>query len=194
VHALGYVAAKKRSSTEQLRESIGDQPMLIVLDNCEHLIEEVAALVIELLGSCSQLKILATSRESLRVPGEWLYSVPSLNVPKENASLSMGGVAEFPALTLFAERARAVRPDFVLDNNNIGAVSALCTQLDGLPLAIELIAARVRLMSPQTLLDQMNDQFPLFSDGMRAATPRHKTLHNAIDWSGLFWRVHGEHG
>ncbi len=186
--ALGYVEVRNLSTNEQLKEGIGDKQMLIVLDNCEHLIENVAPLVSGLLSDCSRLTILATSRESLRIPGEWLYPVPAFDVPVESSVVDMETASNFPALTLFAERARAVRPDFALNAENIKTVSAICARLDGLPLVIELIAARMRLMSPQALLERLNDQFILSADGMRAVSMRQETLHNAINWSyNLLW-------
>jgi len=181
--ALGYVGARNISSTEQLKEGIGDKNMLILLDNCEHLIEEVAALASDLLSARPRLKILATSRESLRIPGEWLFPVPAFDIPKDSSRLDMETAANFPALRLFAERARAVRPDFVLNVENIQTVVAICAHLDGLPLVIELLAARMRLMSPEALLARLNDQFILSADGMRPASVRQKTLNHAIGWS-----------
>jgi predicted ATPase/transcriptional regulator with XRE-family HTH domain len=183
VQALGFVEAKNVPARQQLMDGIGEKQMLIVLDNCEHLIEEVAPLTSDLLSACSRLKILATSRESLRVPGEWLYPVPVLDVPKESSSIDVETAPKFPALTLFAERARAVRPDFALNTENIHAVSSICAQLDGLPLAIELIAARMRLMSPAALLEHWNARFILSADGVRAVSTRQRTLNNAIAWS-----------
>jgi len=177
--SLGYVETKSMS----IREGIGDKDLLLVIDNCEHLIEGVSSFVSELLFHCSRLKILATSRESLRISGEWLYTIPSLHVPIEGASVDLKSVSEFPALTLFTERARAIRSEFALDNSNLQAVASICAQLDGLPLAIELIAARIRLMTPQALLEQLNNQFVLYADGMRSTTPRQKTLNDAIAWS-----------
>lgn len=181
--ALGFVEAKNIPARQQLMNGIGKQQMLIVLDNCEHLIEDVAPLTAEILSACSRLKILATSRESLRVPGEWVYSVPVLDVPQESSSIPIEAVSKFPALTLFAERARAVRSDFVLNAENVRAVSSICAQVDGLPLAIELMAARMRLMSPQALLDRLSGQFILTADGMRPSSERQKTLNHAIRWS-----------
>ncbi len=177
--SLGYVETKSMS----VREGIGDKDLLLVIDNCEHLIEGVSSFVSELLFHCSRLKILATSRESLRISGEWLYTIPSLHVPIAGASVDLKSASEFPALTLFTERARAIRSDFALDNSNLQAVASICAQLDGLPLAIELIAARIRLMTPQALLEQLNNQFVLYADGMRSTTPRQKTLNDAIAWS-----------
>ncbi|MGZ9235637.1 MAG: ATP-binding protein, partial [Anaerolineales bacterium] len=181
--SLGYVGAKNVSTAEQLKEGIGNKQLLLVMDNCEHLIEDIASLASDLLSVCSRLKILATSRESLRIPGEWLYAVPAFDLPAESSSLDVDSASEHPALTLFAERARAVRSDFSLNTDNLETVAKICARLDGLPLVIELIAARMRLMSPQALLDRLSGQFVLTADGMRAASERQKTLHNAIDWS-----------
>ncbi|MCI0552631.1 MAG: helix-turn-helix domain-containing protein [Anaerolineae bacterium] len=186
--ALGYVGARNISTSDQIKEGIGDKQILFVIDNCEHLIEDVSLLVSELLSTCSDLKILATSREYLRIPGEWLYPVPALDVPAfdephESSSIDIATISDFPALALFAERARAVRPDFALNSENIQTVSMICARLDGLPLAIELIAARMRLMSPEVLLTRMNNQYVLSADGMRVVSARQKTLQDAIDWS-----------
>ena len=185
VQTLGFVEMKRRPAIERLKDGIGDKQMLLVLDNVEHIIEGTASLVSDLLITCPRLKILTTSREALRVSGEWLYPVPALNTPATSQlqSMDIEGVSQFAALTLFAERARAVRSDFLLNAGNIQAVAAICAQLDGLPLAIELIAARIRLMSPQALLAHLSSQFILSVDGMRAVSARHKTLHNAIGWS-----------
>ncbi len=181
--AMSYVGAGNISTVEQLKEGIGNKQLLIVLDNCEHLIEDVAALASALLSVCPRLKILASSRESLRVPGEWLYPVPALDGPVEDLSAHMETNLNFPALTLFAERARAVRPNFAIDAENVKAISAICKQLDGLPLAIELVAARMRLITPQALLEHLHDQFSLSTAEMRAVPARQKSLENAIDWS-----------
>ena len=183
VQTLGYVEAKNVPARQQLMDGIGEKLMVLVLDNCEHLIEDVAPLVSDLLSACSRLKILTTSRESLRVAGEWLFPVPNLDVPKESSSINVETAAKFPALTLFAERARAVRLDFTLNHDNIQTVSSICAQLEGLPLAIELIAARMRLMSPEVLLTRMDNQYVLSADGMRALSARQKTLNDAIGWS-----------
>jgi predicted ATPase/class 3 adenylate cyclase len=183
IQALGYIETDHNPAMQQLMNGIGDKQMLIVLDNCEHLIEDIALFVSDLLSNCSRLKILATSRESLRIPGEWLYSVPRLKVPNESSSLDLEIVSEFHGLTLFVERARAVHPDFVLTAENIDAIVKICAKLDGLPLAIELIAARIRLMSPEILLERLNAQFILSADGMRAISARQKTLNQAIGWS-----------
>jgi predicted ATPase/DNA-binding XRE family transcriptional regulator len=183
LQVLGYIETKNKSGVEQIVDGIGDKQMLLVLDNFEHLIDDAAPLASRLLSACSRLKIMVTSRESLRVSGEWLYHVPTLKLPRENSSIDLEAVSTFPALTLFAERARAVRSDFTLNSENIRTVASICAQLDGLPLAIELIATRIRLMSPQALLERLNEQFVLSADGMRPASARQKTLNNAIGWS-----------
>ena len=181
--SLGYVEGKNLPANQQLMNGIGDKQILLVLDNCEHLVEDVATFVSDILSDCSRVKILATSREALRIPGEWLYSVPALGTPKGNRSVEMDAILEFPSLKLFVERARSVHSGFTLNPNNLQAVVSICSQLDGLPLAIELIAARLRLMSPQALLERMTDQFVLTADGMRGVSSRQRTLGNAIEWS-----------
>ena len=183
VQALGYVETGNLPAEKQLMEGIGDKQMLIVLDNCEHLIEGVASLASDLLSTCPQLKIIATSRESLRIPGEWQYAVPAFDFPEESSFINVESASKYPALTLFTERTRAVRSDFALNTDNIQTVASISAHLDGLPLVIELIAAQMRLMSPQALLDRLSGQFILTADGMRAASERQKTLNNAIGWS-----------
>ena len=181
---LGLVQADKRSDLELLAAGINDRQLLIVLDNFEQVVE-AAPLAPELLAACPRLKLIVTSRESLRVPGEWLYPVPPLTIPDEAQStrLSFEASTDFSALTLFAERARAVRPEFAMTPENFRTVAAICRQLDGLPLAIELVAARIRLMSPQMLLSRLTGDFTLRADGMRGVPSRQKTLHGAITWS-----------
>ena len=185
---LGFIDVRNVAPDELLKEGIGDKQMLIVLDNCEHLIERVASITADLLSTCLRLKIIATSREALRISGEWLYpvqalEVPAFDIPGETSPVNIKTASNFPALMLFSERARAVQSDFKLMTDNIHVVATICTQLDGLPLAIELIASRIRVMSPQALLARLNDQFILSIDGLRSASARQKTLQNAITWS-----------
>ena len=183
IQALGYMESGDSAPEEQLKESIGHKQMLILLDNCEHLIEEITSIASRLLSTCPRLKMLATSRESFRIPGEWLYPIPAFDIPKESDTIDLDNASDFPALTLFVERARAVQPDFKLTADNLQTIAAICAHLDGLPLVIELIAARMRLMSPQALLERLSGHFVLTADGMRAASERQKTLWNAIEWS-----------
>src|SRR5512141_914170 len=144
--ALGYIEKNNLSPEERLIEGIANKGMLLVLDNCEHLIDDVAPLASSLLSACSRLKILTTSREALQILGEWLYSVPALDMPRKYSIVDVETIYELPALLLFAERARAARSDCELNAENIGSVVSICSQLDGLPLAIELIAARVKTL------------------------------------------------
>jgi non-specific serine/threonine protein kinase len=183
LQALGYTEKNNQSPEERLIEGIANKQMLLVLDNSEHLIEAVARLASSLLSACSRLKILTTSREALRIPGEWLYSVPVLDLPKKNAVVDLETISEFPALVLFDERARAVRSDFALNAENIRTVASVCAQLDGLPLAIELIAARVQTLSIEQIAARLDDRFALLTSGSRIATSRQQTLRATLDWS-----------
>jgi predicted ATPase/transcriptional regulator with XRE-family HTH domain len=181
--ALGYVEKSDLPDEKRLMEGIGNKRMLFVLDNCEHLIEDVAPLAASLLSACPRLKILTTSREALRIPGEWLYSVPALDMPKEFSIVDIETISEFPALVLFAERARAARSDFALNAENIRAVASICSQLDGLPLAIELIAARVKTLSIEQIAARLDDRFALLTSNSRIAPSRQQTLRATLDWS-----------
>jgi len=181
--ALGYVEDPKLTPEQHLKQAIGEKRILIVLDNCEHLVEEAALFASRLLSACSNLKILATSREALHVPGEWLYTVPPLELPETISQADINSISQYPALTLFAERARAVQSDFSLTADNIQTVSAICAGLDGLPLAIELVAAQMRLHSPQSLLQRLNDRFVLSVQGTRTVPSRQMSLSRAISWS-----------
>ena len=183
MQALELIETTDRSALKQLVDGIGGKRILLVLDNCEHLIDAIASLASGLLLGCSNLNILATSREPLRIPGEWLYAPSPLAIPNQLSSLTIRNADLYPALSLFADRARAVNSGFSLNPDNVQAVAAICTQLDGLPLAIELIATRIRFMPPQSLLELLTDAFVLSADGMRAVSARQKTLHNAITWS-----------
>jgi non-specific serine/threonine protein kinase len=181
--ALGYIEKNNLSPEERLIEGIGNKRMLLVLDNCEHLLDDVAPLASFLLSACSRLKILTTSREALQFMGEWLYSVPALDIPKEKPVIDVETVSEFPALVLFAERARAARSDFELNAENIRVVASICSQLDGLPLAIELIATRVRTLSIEQIASRLDDRFALLTGGNRIAPSRQQTLRATLDWS-----------
>lgn len=180
--SLGYVESQRLTADQQLMNGIGNKRMLIVLDNCEHLIKDVTQFASDLLSACPNLKILATSRELLRIPGEWLYTVPPLKSSDESLE-DHETLSSYPALILFTERARAVQKDFTLTPENIQAVSSICAHLDGLPLAIELVAAQTRVHSPQSLLERLNDQFILSVEGARNAPRRQISLSHAINWS-----------
>ena len=181
---LGFPDTGGLRAEERLKIGIGQRQLLLILDNFEQIVD-AAPLTLTWLAACPRLKVLVTSRESLRVPGEWLYPVPPLALPTEAQlpTLTLEAADQFSALRLFAERARAVRPDFSVAPDNVSSVAAICQRLDGLPLAIELIASRLRLMSPQTLLSELDAVFTLHADGMRGVPVRQRTLYNAIDWS-----------
>jgi non-specific serine/threonine protein kinase len=181
--ALGYIEKNNLSPEERLIEAIGNKRMLLVLDNCEHLIEDAAPLASSLLSACPRLRILITSREALQIPGEWLYSVPALALPNEYSIVDVETISAFPALVLFAERARAARSDFALNAENIRTVASICAQLDGLPLAIELIAARVKTLSPEQIAARLDDRFALLTSGSRVVPSRQQTLRATLDWS-----------
>jgi predicted ATPase/transcriptional regulator with XRE-family HTH domain len=183
LQALGYVEKNSLSPEERLINGIANKRMLLVLDNSEHLIQDVARLALSLLSACARLTILSTSREALQIPGEWLYSVPALDIPKEHSVIDIGTISEFPALVLFAERARAARSDFALNAENIRLAASICSQLDGLPLAIELIAARVKTFSIEQIAARLDDRFALLTSGSRSASSRQQTLRATLDWS-----------
>jgi predicted ATPase/DNA-binding SARP family transcriptional activator len=165
----------------RLVEFFSGQRALLILDNCEHLVAAVAELVDRLLGSCPELRILATSRESLAIGGEHLYPIRPLRWPAQERPAD--DPADFSAVRLFVERATAVRPDFVLDHGNTAMVVEICRRLDGLPLAIELAAARMRALNVEQIAAKLDDRFSLLSSGNRTALPRHRTLRAVIEWS-----------
>ncbi|MFI9597317.1 BTAD domain-containing putative transcriptional regulator [Nonomuraea sp. NPDC052265] len=170
-----------RDVVEQVAEALGERPVLIVLDNCEHVVVAAAVLVERLLDECPALRVLATSREPLNVPGERLVPVPPLEPPPVGAGPAEA--AAYPSVRLLVERAAAARPSFAVDEENAAAVVALCRRLDGMPLAIELAAARLRTMTPRQLADRLDDRFRLLDGGSRTALPRQQTLRAVVEWS-----------
>lgn len=158
-----------------------DRAFLLVLDNCEHLVDACAELVDTLLRACPRLHVLVTSREALGVPGERAWLVPPLALPA--AAAATGELEQYDAVRLFVDRARDVVPDFRITTDNAAAVAAICARLDGIPLAIQLAAARVRLMTPQQISERLDDAFALLTSRARTVVPRHRTLRAAMDWS-----------
>lgn len=157
--------------------------LLLLIDNCEHLLEACGRLVQHLLNECPRLTILTTSREALNISGETAYRVPSLDVPDRQAVSSLEDLAQVESVRLFAERAAAVLPDFRLSPETISAAVHLCQRLDGIPLAIELAAARVIVLSVNEIASHLDDRFNLLTGGSRTALPRQQTLQASIDWS-----------
>jgi predicted ATPase/class 3 adenylate cyclase len=178
--ALGYVAAQGMTVEEGLRRFLEHKTLLLVLDNCEHLVASVAAFVTATLRAAREVAVLATSRESLRVPGEAVYPLGSLGLP---ASADRDAVLGSESGLLFALRAADARGGFVVDRDNGEAVRGLCVRLDGIPLAIELAAARTIAMSPNEIAQRLDRQFRLLTDGARSTLGRHETLRAAVDWS-----------
>ncbi|GIH90394.1 BTAD domain-containing putative transcriptional regulator [Planobispora siamensis] len=164
--------------TGRLVAALTGRELLLVLDNCEHVVEAVARLADRLLSSCPGLRVLATSREALGITGEVLLPVPPLALPSPGVPADRA-----PAVRLFADRARAVQPDFTLDEATAEAVVRICRALDGLPLAIELAAARLRSLTAAEIVSRLDDRFRLLSRGSRTAQPRHRTLRAVVEWS-----------
>jgi predicted ATPase/DNA-binding SARP family transcriptional activator len=166
----------------RLVAALAGERLLIVLDNCEHLIDACARLADRLLADCPGVRILATSREALGITGETLWPVPPLAFPDGEPPGPLEDVLTYPAVRLLAERGAAVRPGFTVDADR-DAVLAICRRLDGMPLAIELAAARLRTMTPAQIADRLDDRFRLLTGGSRTALPRHQTLRAVVDWS-----------
>ncbi len=168
--ALGLPDQPGRSTMDSLLRFVRDRQLLVVLDNCEHLLDASAELVVALLGAAPGLTLLATSREAIGVAGEVSWRVPSLSLDGE-------------AIELFTDRARHARPGFAVSDDNAAAVGEICARLDGVPLAIELAAARVRALSLAEILDSLHDRFRLLTGGARTAVRRQQTLRASVDWS-----------
>lgn len=172
-----------RSALATLEDYFGTRQTLLVLDNCEHVIDATARLADTLLRAGPHLKILATSRESLGIAGELSWSVPSLTLPESETMPSLETLTQFEATHLFVERARAVLPAFAVTDENAPFIVQICQRLDGIPLALELAAALVKGMSAEEIANHLDDRFQLLTGGSRTALPRQQTLRSAIDWS-----------
>jgi predicted ATPase/class 3 adenylate cyclase/DNA-binding CsgD family transcriptional regulator len=167
---IGLPDQPGRSTMETLVRFFGEKTMLLLLDNCEHLLDACGTMLVELLRACPHLTVLTTSREPLGVPGELSWRVPSLSLADE-------------AVELFIDRARRARPDFVVGEDGTALVADICERLDGMPLAIELAAARVRALSLRQIADSLHDRFRLLTGGARTAVRRQQTLRASVDWS-----------
>ena len=166
-----------------LATALRGRRLLLILDTCEHIVDGCAELVHQLLASCPQLRMITTSREPLRVRGETVWRVPPLSLPAQLDPLSLADLPRHEALRLFAERASAARAGFELGHDNAEVVARLCRTLDGMPLAIELAAARVRALSVEQIASRLDDRFRLLASGDRTAPARQQTLRAAVDWS-----------
>jgi predicted ATPase/DNA-binding SARP family transcriptional activator len=179
--ALLVGEAPDAEPTDRVIAAVRERAMLLILDNCEHVIESAAAFAHRVLGECQRLRILATSREPLGITGEALWPVAPLRLPAEDAD--PGEIESSPAVRLLQDRASAVRKDLATDAHTLSTMARVCRALDGMPLAIELAAARLRTLSLDQLANRLDDRFRLLTGGSRTALPRHRTLRAVIDWS-----------
>ncbi|MFW5419227.1 winged helix-turn-helix domain-containing protein [Nocardiopsis sp. CNT-189] len=173
--------AEHTDPIERALEVFGDKRLLLIVDNCEHLIDEVTDVVARMLPACPGVRIMATSREPIGITGERLLAVPPLELPPEGAAAEEA--RGYPAVQLFADRVRAFSPGFEVDGGNAAAVVRICRELDGMPLALELAAVRVRAMPLPQLAERLSDRFRLLAGGPRSVRPRHQTLEAVVDWS-----------
>ena len=172
-----------RAPLDVLTDYLRSKELLLVLDNCEHLIEICAQISDTLLHTCPRLKILASSREPLGIAGEASYLVPSLATPDPNRLPPIEKLLDYESICLFVERAVTIKPDFELTKDNASFIAQTCSRLDGIPLAIELAAARVKILTPEQIAARLDDRFHLLTGGSRTALPRQQTLRAMIDWS-----------
>ena len=181
--ALNLREQPTRSIRDTLIDFLKRREVLLVLDNCEHLVDACARLTDELLRACPQLNILATSREALNVAGEGVFYVPPLTTPDPHQLVSNEALAEYEAVQLFIERAVTAVPDFRVTDSNKTAITHICHRLDGMPLAIELAAARMNVLTVEQIVVRLEDRFGLLTNGHRTVLPRHQTLRATLDWS-----------
>lgn len=185
---LGLKEEPSRPILSTLTDHLRSKRILLILDNCEHLIEASAQIAEALLHACPEVHILSTSREMLGVPGERVLLLPSLSTPDIHTFSAIGAnlisaLTQYEALRLFAERAAAVMPDFTLSQENVFAVAQICHRLDGIPLALELAAARITVLTVEQIVTRLDDVFRLLTGGTRTALPRQQTLQATLDWS-----------
>ena len=181
--ALGIKEQPAKAVIETLCEYLASKQILLVLDNTEHMLDACAALLDVVLRRSPHVAVLVTSRQRLGMAGELTYRVPSLTVPDSNDTLAPAALLTYESVRLFVHRARLVRPQFEVTTENAAWLGSICYRLDGIPLAIELAAPRLRSMSAQELCQRLDLRFALLTDGSRAALPRHRTLRSMIDWS-----------
>ena len=181
--ALGLQDVSSGLSLSTLSGYLADKHLLLVLDNCEHLLDSCALLAVTLLKSCPGLRVLATSRQGLRVTGETRLRVPPLSLPEDDALLMPDQITAYEAVALLSDRAAAVLPSFKVDDVNSAAVRRLCRRLDGMPLALELAAVRLEALTVEQIVNGLEGEFPLLAKGVRGAEARQQTLKATIDWS-----------
>ena len=182
---LGIREQAGQTITQTLTDFLKPKRLLLLLDNCEHLLGACARLTTSFLRACPNVTVLSTSREPMGIGGEQTFRVPSLSLPDPKAAktATVASLTQFDSVRLFIERAMLVKPDFSVTNANAPALAQLCYRLDGIPLAIELAAARVRSLPVEQMVDKLDSRFRLLTGGDRAALPRQQTLRALIDWS-----------
>jgi predicted ATPase/class 3 adenylate cyclase len=181
--ALSLQESPNRPLIDTLLSHLKRKRLLLILDNCEHVIEEARAVAVAILKACAEVRILATSREGLNTAGEQLYRLPSLSIPKPGHTPSAKELLSYGAPLLFAERALSVNHRFSVTDENAPYILEICRRLDGIPLAIELAAARLNVLTPQRLAQMLDERFRVLTSGSRSALPRHQTMRALIDWS-----------
>jgi non-specific serine/threonine protein kinase len=183
VSVLGLREDPTRPLVERLKDYLDSKRLLLYLDNCEHLIEICAELVREIINASTQIRVLASSREALGISGEMPFLVPSLRLPDPGRLPNLSQLGTYEAVDLFIKRASLVQPSFSLNSQNAAAIARICVRLDGIPLAIELAAAQVKVLSPEQIAARLDDRFRLLMGGNRSVLPRQQTLKALIDWS-----------
>lgn len=187
IDSLASVLGVKEESGQSLLNTVSDylvrKSTLLIMDNCEHVVDVCAELVDALVRTCPELRVLTTSREVLGIAGETVWQVPPLSLPDIQESATTESLTQYEATNLFIDRAMAVNSRFTVADDNAPAIAQICQRLDGIPLAIELAAARVRVLSVEQIADRLTDRFSLLTSGNRAALPRHQTLRAAVEWS-----------
>ncbi|HMQ70546.1 MAG TPA: tetratricopeptide repeat protein, partial [Ignavibacteria bacterium] len=181
--AIRILENPKESPEVTLTGYLKDKEILIILDNCEHMVDICSDLAEKLLSLCPKLKILATSREALKCSGETIYRIPSLSCPELNCKETPEQLTQYESVRLFIERAIVLNQNFRVTNKNAPALAEICSRLDGIPLAIELAAARTKILSIEKIYERLDDIFRLLTGGKRTALPRQQTLKSLIDWS-----------
>ncbi|MFO1327221.1 MAG: tetratricopeptide repeat protein [Rubrivivax sp.] len=181
--ALGVHESGGRPLMDALLAWVRDKQLLVILDNCEHLVQAAAELARQLLRAGPEVRVLATSRDVLQLAGETVYPVPTLAAPAADGAVDPAALLPLESVRLFVARARAAQPGFRLDAGNAAAVASICRRLDGIALALELAAARLRVLPVQAIADRLSDRFRLLTQGDRTALPRQRTLRALIDWS-----------
>ena len=180
---IGLRDEPQRPVIDMLCDYLCEKSMLIILDNCEHLLESCAQMVGRVLRAAPNVHILATSREFLGVDGELTYRVPSLGLPDLNDLPPTESLSQYEAVQLFIDRARSAVPTLTVTKDNALSLAQICARVEGIPLAIELAAAKVRVLSIEQIAERLDDRFSLLTSGKRIALPRYQTLRATIDWS-----------